>query len=493
MPVAPLDPTQLDDLLARTAATLDIPDFVYEDASLKYDDIAAWLAAEDSDLKSLSPEVYPQGSFRIGTVIRPVGEKGEFDIDLVCRLELSKEQTSQSALKRRIGDRIAKRSDLAKRMEEKRRCWRLRYPAEKALPDFHMDILPAIPNPSLPPTGLLITDRELVRWQDTNPVAYSKWFFERMRVVFSQKQLAVAKSLKLNVEDVPEWKVKTPLQVTIQLLKRHRDIYFRSRLSVKPSSILVTTLSALSYANQPEILDTMVRLAEKLPSFLQKRDGQWWLANPVDAKENFADGWNDNKSLAEAFTQWIGRLREDVLEISRQPSIERATILLGTLLGESPAYAAGAQLGVRVAPIVPQVLLEPVVPDLATTSHTQLPPWPMRLTYKSQIRGSVHRTKTSRKLWDLTGRPVPKEAWLCFQVNTNATGPYTVKWQVVNTGAEALRANQLRGGFYESEPPGTASRWETTSYLGTHWIEAFIIKDDVCVSRSSKKIVRVRD
>jgi hypothetical protein len=361
-----INPAQLDDLLSGTAEALDIPAFVYEGVTLKYDDVASWLAAKDSDLTALSPDIYAQGSFRIGTVIRPVGDKGEVDIDLVCRLELSKEQTTQAELKRRIGARIADRSDLAKRLKERRRCWTLHFSDEKDLPPFHLDILPAIPNPTAEPTGVLITDRELVRWQETNPIAYSEWFFARMKDAFSWKQQAIAKSLEVSIEEVPQWSVKTSLQVSVQLLKRHRDVFFRSRPSVRPSSILVTTLAALQYSNLPGIFDTITHLATHMPSSLEKRDGRWWLPNPVDAKENFADKWNEDENLSKAFTEWIECLRRDVNAVGSQSSLDLAIALLISILGEAPTYAAAGRLGLRVpSPITGVPLPEPAVPNLA--------------------------------------------------------------------------------------------------------------------------------
>lgn len=488
-----VDPAKLDDLLSKTAAALDIPDFVYEDATLKYDDVAAWLAAEDSELKPLLPEVYPQGSFRIGTVVRPLGEKGEFDIDLVCQLQLNKEQISQIALKHKVGERIARRPDLSKRLEEKRRCWTLHYTGDDALPDFHMDVLPAIPNPALPPSGILITDTDLSRWQESDPIQFSAWFFSRMEEVFAVKRLEIAKSLDLEIEEVSDWRIKTPLQIAIQLIKRHRDVYFESKTSTKPSSILVTTLAALSYDNQASVFDAIVHISGRMSSFLEKKDGKWWLPNPVDSRENFADRWNDDQSLSQGFEHWIGRLQADIQKLGAQPSMDQVALFLGSILGQSPVNAAASQLGIEVASAVPEVHIpEPDVPDLAASDHSQPPPWPMQLTYTSRIVGTVHFSKTSKKLWNLSGRPVPKKAWLRFEVTSNVPSPYTMKWQVVNTGSEASQANGLRGGFYDSEPLGSSVRWETTSYLGTHWIEAFIIKNDVCVSRSSKKIVRVR-
>jgi len=69
-----------------------------------------------------------------------------------------------------------------------------------------------------------------------------------------------------------------------------------------------------------------------------------------------------------------------------------------------------------------------------------------------------------------------------------------VKWQIVNTGAEAAAAGreQLRGGFEDGEGALGSVKRESTAYLGTHTIEAFVIKDDVCIARSGKTLVKVR-
>jgi hypothetical protein len=81
-------------LLDAAAASLDIPDHLYEAAVLKYEDIGTWLGAEDSELREFLPEIYPQGSFRLGTVVRPIHRTHEYDIDLVCRLAIDKEGRS---------------------------------------------------------------------------------------------------------------------------------------------------------------------------------------------------------------------------------------------------------------------------------------------------------------------------------------------------------------------------------------------------------------
>ena len=262
---------KLGDFLIKSASALDIPDHVYEDAVLKYEDVGAWLAAEDSELKGYSPEIYPQGSFSLGTVVRPIASY-DYDIDLVCALSLTKGQTTQAGLKKMVGDRLKKNPDLQKIISPSRRCWLLDYPKESSGPSFHMDVLPSLPNQERPPTGILLTDTDLTLWQKSDPKAYVDWFRDRMRVMLLEKRAALAKASNVDIEEVPEWQVKTPLQVAIQVLKRHRDIYFRSDPDNRPVSIILTTLAALAYNNQPDIYDALTAITRGMSRFIEYKN-----------------------------------------------------------------------------------------------------------------------------------------------------------------------------------------------------------------------------
>lgn len=91
-----------------------------------------------------------------------------------------------------------------------------------------------------------------------------------------------------------------------------------------------------------------------------------------------------------------------------------------------------------------------------------------------------------------SGDPVPKLWTLHFEAKTTIPHPYEVFWQVVNTGSEALSANQLRGGFYNGATFKGARQWrESTAYTGQHWVECFIIKNERLVARSGTFIVNI--
>jgi hypothetical protein len=492
--------SDFNNLLVKAASALDIPDHIYEDATLKYEDVGDWLGAEGSNLLHYSPEIYVQGSFRLGTVVRPITEEDHYDIDLVCHLNMRKEDTTQKTLKELVGDRLKERDDLERILEPSRRCWTLEYASGNQMPRFHMDILPAIPNNERRPTGILLTDTELMLWQKSNPKAYSDWFHKRMEIIFLNKRAAFAESIKANVEEVPEWQVKTSLQIAVQILKRHRDIYFQGKQDIKPASIIITTLAARAYDNQEDVYDALNSITRSIEvnwgkaGFVEYRNGKWWVANPVDDGENFADKWNEYPERREAFVAWMKKVQGDFFAAAAKQTLNESLNTLSPVLGRSTMAKAAQDLGISLSPMLPvPTKTQILVPALGDSTHCQQPKWPERLSYKANLSGSVYlRERAKKKLWDLTERTVPKHVWLRFAVTTNVPAPYDVRWQVVNTGREAFEARQLRGDFYESDRGISGVRWESTAYKGTHWVEAFIIKNEVCVARSGKKYVRIR-
>ena len=484
----------LSNLLRETADALDIPEYIYEDATIKYEDVGEYLGADDSALKLYNPQIYAQGSFRLGTVVQPVDDECGYDIDLVCQLEIAKEQITQKDLKSRVGERLKKRADLKEILESSRRCWVLNYSADQSIPNFHMDVLPSIPNAEHPPSGILLTDTELVRWQKSNPIAYADWFKSRMSEVFERRKIEFAESIKANVEDVPDWRIKTPLQRSVQILKRHRDVYFGENEN-KPISIILTTLAAHAYEGQDDIYDALTNITKRMSNFIENRGGVWCVQNPVDPDENFADKWNEYPERREAFVQWLANAIADFENISKAGSISDGIQMLNESMGRQTMSSVAASLGVPHCGALPPIVRNiPLVPALADYSHAQRPQWPVTSNYNVKVIGRVYtkkrRGKVGRYLKPLGDSSVPKRVWIKFQAHTDVPPPYSIKWQVVNTGQDAMNNRDPRGDFYDSGEPNV--RWESTAYKGTHWVEAFIIKNGLCVGRSGQILVKVR-
>jgi len=79
-------------------------------------------------------------------------------------------------------------------------------------------------------------------------------------------------------------------------------------------------------------------------------------------------------------------------------------------------------------------------------------------------------------------RKLPKGWKLRFYVDTsNVPDPKKVFWQVVNTGQEAERAGDLRGEVLDDQ--GNNRRDEHTKYKGTHYVNCFVVKDNICIAK----------
>jgi hypothetical protein len=474
------------ELLSATANELDIPDELHEEAALKYEEVGIWLATEGESLASYSPDIYPQGSFRLGTVVRPIDANCDYDIDLVCVLEKQKTSVTQAELKKMIGDRLRENDDYARRLSPSRRCWNLNFPKQ-----FHLDVLPSIPNVEQDPNGILLTDKELRNWQKSNPIDYADWFYDSMKVQTRTYRESLAKSLSLSIEEVPAWQVKTPLQRAIQILKRHRDVRFRHDLENRPVSIILTTLAAQAYLGESNVYDSLLRLVSDMPLYIELRSNRWWVANPVEPEENFADKWNETNERREAFVKWLRDVERDIKAAAGASNLNEAAYLLKRQLDSSEVDTARAKLFHNDLGLT-SFSGRPTAPEIMLAPHSQTPTWAIVPRYRASIKATLHYTKFGRRMSELARRRISKNLWIKFVVETTTPRPYEVYWKVVNNGVQALAARQLRGNIFPDTSGQGNVQWEHTAYTGTHWVEAYVVKDGYCVATSERKYVMIR-
>ena len=397
--------------------------------------------------------------------------------------------------------------------EESRRCWTLNY-SESA--QFHLDTLPAIPDGkhkrllleqnSLPTdwseTAIAITDRDHPQfheisenWPHSNPKGYADWFRSRMAAVFDARRQQLALEQRADVEEIPEYEIRTPLQHAIQILKRHRDVMFADRSDEKPISIILTTLSVRAYQQETTIIDALYGILDRMEEFIEYRRGKAWVANPTDSAENFADRWRNHPERRAAFYEWLQKVREDFNAIAKTSNRETALNYLEPRIGRNIVGAIRTNKESSLGNQVKSVLagLGTTVRILLNPPHRQEPPWESAIKGEVSINQLLMRRGDSqlRKI-TRTNRLLPKEAELFFEASTSVPEPYDVYWQVVNTGREAEEEDGLRGGFDEDTiTNGKLVRRETTRYTGRHSIECFIVKDGFLAARSGQFIVNI--
>lgn len=326
--------TDQDKILAGTISNLDISPTDFELARSRYRAVGSWLEKGEYTSGD-SVKIYLQGSFRLGTVIRPYRNQSDadYDIDQVC--EINGDDTTAKALKEDVGNRLKENSDYNRMLDEEgRRCWTLKYASESGRPGFHLDILPA-QNSSFLGFGnkIKIThqgDNNYV-WRDSNPRGYYEWFKDRNDSLgdfsYSQRKGIFEKnaSLYASVDDVPKELVRTPLQRAIQLMKRHRDVMFDGKEG-SPISIIITTICAHKYQQEgindtikgfidyvKKRLETVVSGEDPEPDdVLDYSNGKWRVINPTNEDENFADRWEREPYRAKAFFAWVYQLGRDL-------------------------------------------------------------------------------------------------------------------------------------------------------------------------------------
>ena len=365
------------EFLDLVASEIDIPPSKYRAAEGRYVAVGNWLENGDYPGCFGQPRIYPQGSFRLGTVVRPIrnGIEASYDIDLVSEMPQPKLLTTPQEVKQMVGDRLRQHETYRRLLDpEGRRCWTLEY-AEQDGVGFHLDVLPAVPDDHGPEgTAVAITDKSEAgySWSASDPRGYGSWFDAKnasafARVVAEQKRdIQRRASLHFaSVDDVPDQLVRTPLQRSIQLLKRNRDLHFNRPEIVDhaPISIIITTLAAHLYGGESDMYSALVGIVGRLhghAGLVENRaihaslaalglvqrlpDGRWYIANPVNPAENFADRWHEgDHARAQAFFSWLDAVQRDLLNFRADSDPGLLTENLSRVLGTA---VVGKHVGV---------------------------------------------------------------------------------------------------------------------------------------------------
>ena len=66
------------ELIEELLTELDVSPDAYKTAKKRYESLSEWLTGPSAKCRVHAPHVYPQGSFRLGTVIKPIDPKEDF-------------------------------------------------------------------------------------------------------------------------------------------------------------------------------------------------------------------------------------------------------------------------------------------------------------------------------------------------------------------------------------------------------------------------------
>lgn len=338
-------------LLDHLCLALDLTKTQREAAEQRYAAVTKLLATPGSRLAAFSPHLFPQGSFLLKTVVKPMANV-EYDVDLICLLlqvgHLDARQMFQlvsAELKSRYKDLVIKD-----------RCCRIEYAGE-----FHMDVIPARHEGVMDLNRIVVPDRRLNDFVWSCPKLFAAWFEEATQLTpifvraFSADHIKAANAAV--IEDLPDYDgmAVEPLRRFVQLFKASRNHFYDGRECRPPSSIAITTLAAHSYrkAVTGRVYDSMIQVfrvvAEDLHSSIRVTQNQFGqsefeLKNPKDDRENFLDCWKGDHEAYAVFRQWQAQMVEFIdkilVESESLEGIDGTQKRLSTTFGDSAATAA---------------------------------------------------------------------------------------------------------------------------------------------------------
>lgn len=355
---------------------LDISPTMYKDAVEKYKNLGTYLQE-----KGIQAEFYPQGSFSLGTVVRPYKDNKDanFDLDAICQILDEKRETTPQDIKEAVESVFEESEKYKSKLTKCDKCCTINY-AETNEIGFSIDIVSAVNEdeytktrlkgksnlPQYLDTAIAISSKkeEDYKWATNNPKGFKEWFDNINRPFLEnnpiQSRSAIFESYRKvfnSIEEIPIELERSALQRVIQILKRHRDVYFSKKKdgdTLKPISAIITTVVAsIASTAQPSlnVLDLLKYVLSEFDIYSKRQilneadfsnfyknrnivkriEGIWIIENPVNPEDNLADSWNENPLLAKAFFDWAKCVSADFLESYEKRDEEYLTLLESAL------------------------------------------------------------------------------------------------------------------------------------------------------------------
>lgn len=420
-----------------------------------------------------------QGSWAHETIIKPASGK-EYDADLLVMVKARDGWTAKDYVNK-LATALEADPTYKDKVRRYSHCVTIEYVGERRI-----DIAPCIVD-RLIAGQYEVCNRTDDVFEASEPIAYTQW-------VRDQNAIAGGNDLK---------------KVT-RLLKYLRDI---KQTFTCPSFLFTTLLGyrlspgdtgTAAFSDLPTSLKTLV---DRLDDWLQANPTVPVVRNPKLWSEIQSEVWTDDqysnfRGKMRTYRSWIDDAYD---EQDRDESIGKWQRVFGDAFGAGEAKESSRLSEALAKSAVPAVFGSgDLVDQVRRSGASALPPKISKLPYMrrptwvrasgapmfAKVQATLYTAKDGNALRSVESLTALKPGyWLKFVAVNQVGGTFPtdirVMWRVTNTDKAAYDANQLRGDFYDSSPPG--SRMEHLQYRGVHMVEAFLIrKSDGRLAGNSK-------
>jgi len=206
----------------------------------------------------------PQGSYALGTLIKPVDDTDEYDVDIQVVMNPNPQWQPKDYIDA-VYNALKADGNYANKIKIKTRCVTVDYAG-----DFHLDVVPRITHAG----RHYIFNRAENTFEETDGTNYRDWFNKQNRITGGK------------------------LKRIVRLLKYLRD--HKNNYTAK--SIMLTTLAARVIEPSDKgteavstDADTLVTVLTRMDAYLQKNPNMPEIRNPALPSETFNRHWDDRK------------------------------------------------------------------------------------------------------------------------------------------------------------------------------------------------------
>ena len=347
----------LEAVLAQVAVRIQLPPSRYQQAVERYRTISEWLEREGSPLKDRISRLYPQGSMAIRAIIASGTSDDNYDIDIVAELMLGAGMPARDVLDLLFdairGDPGSRYHAMAKRRS---RCVTVYY-----ADGMHLDVTPVVLEPHRAPrTSYLFHDDPDEPNQSgmtllMNAWGFCEWFKLRSQdetefaAAFSglaRAQDAIAEAETEPVDPQEDPAAKSTDVVSLQLIKRFRNLKFEGRDMRMPPSVLLSKWVAEAAANRNSLLGALSHHVEQIRKRIAIAESRGLLVseyNPTCRDDCFTDRWPLNRTAQRLFLSDLVELQHALAGLrSGRLTIEEMQKVLAMLFGETHVRSAVA-------------------------------------------------------------------------------------------------------------------------------------------------------
>ena len=250
-----------------------------------------------------------QGSYALGTLIKPVDDNDEYDADIQIVMNPNSKWEPRDYINQ-VNRTLSGNKTYADKLRLKTRCVTVDYAG-----DFHLDVVPRVTSEG----KHYVCNRIENRRELTDGNGYRDWFNDKNRITAGN------------------------LKRVVRLLKHLRD----DKNSFRAKSILLTTLAGNTIRTSDEgtegvstVADTLETVLGRMNDYLQGHPNMPEIKNPVLPAENFNRHWTQQN-----YTNFRNRI-QTYARIARQakaePSSEKAIKLWQELFGETFGKSSGS-------------------------------------------------------------------------------------------------------------------------------------------------------